>query len=66
MRSAFRRGIAGNWAWLVFAGATFLLQRTLRGDRGGVVSSLKLVPGEQVLITLRDRNASVEPSTDDS
>jgi hypothetical protein len=64
IRSAFQRGIAGNWAWLVFAGAAFVLRRTL-ADNGGVVSTLKLVPGEQLLITVRDANSptpfTVEP-----
>jgi hypothetical protein len=57
IRSAFQRGIAGNWAWLVFAGAVFVLRRTL-ADKGGVVSSVKLVPGEQLLITVRDANST--------
>ena len=53
VRAAFRRGIAGNWAWLVFAGAIFVLRRAL-ADKGGTVTSLKLLPGEQVLISVRD------------
>ncbi len=64
IRSAFQRGIAGNWAWLVFAGAAFVLRRTL-ADKGGAISTLKLVPGEQLLITVRDANSptpvTVEP-----
>jgi hypothetical protein len=56
IRSAFQRGIAGNWAWLVFAGAVFVLRRTLN-DKGGTISTLKLVPGEQLLITVRDANS---------
>jgi hypothetical protein len=53
VRTAFRRGIAGNWTWLVFAGAVFILRRTL-ADKGGVVETLNVVPGEQLLITVRD------------
>jgi hypothetical protein len=55
VRAAVRRGIAGNWAWLVIGLCTFVLRRVL-ADKGGVVSSLKISPGEQVLITVRDRN----------
>ncbi len=58
VRAAFRRGIAGNWAWLVFAGAVFVLRRAL-SDQGGPVTSLKLLPGEQVLISVRDGHGSV-------
>jgi hypothetical protein len=57
VRAAVRRGIAGNWAWLVIAASTFVLRRALSDKGGGVVSSLKLSPGEQVLISVRDRNA---------
>ena len=57
IRSAFQRGIAGNWAWLVFAGAVFVLRRTL-ADQGGTISTVKLVPGEQLLITVRDADSS--------
>jgi hypothetical protein len=56
LRAAFRRGIAGNWSWLVIALCIFVLRRTLN-DNGDVVSSLKLSPGEQVLISVRDRDA---------
>jgi hypothetical protein len=58
IRAAFRRGLAGNWAWLVFAAGTFVLRRTLSADRNDLVTSLKLSPGEQVLITVRDRHGS--------
>jgi hypothetical protein len=57
VRAAFRRGIAGNWAWLVIAGAVFILRRAL-ADKGGTVTSLKLLPGEQVLISVRDGNGN--------
>jgi hypothetical protein len=56
LRAAVRRGMAGDWTWFVLAGSVFVLRRTLR-DKGGVVSTIKLTPGEQVLITVRDRNA---------
>jgi hypothetical protein len=54
LRAAFRRGIAGNWAWLVIALCTFIWRRIL-ADRGGKVSSLKIAPGEQVLISVHER-----------
>ena len=58
LRAGVRRGIAGNWAWFLFAACTFVLRRTL-SDKGGVVSSLKISPGEQVLISVRDPHAPV-------
>jgi hypothetical protein len=39
------------------AGATFFLRRVLN-DRSSVVSSVRVSPGEQLLITVRDRNAA--------
>ncbi|HXP33127.1 MAG TPA: hypothetical protein VN820_03875 [Acidimicrobiales bacterium] len=56
LRAGVRRGIAGNWYWFLLAGATFVLRRVLN-DRTSVVSTLSVSPGEQVLITVRDRNA---------
>ena len=56
LRAAVRRGLAGNWTWLIAAGAAFVLRRALN-DKGGVVSTLKISPGEQVLISVRDPNA---------
>jgi len=56
LRAGVRRGIAGNWYWFLLAGATFILRRVLN-DRTSVVSTLSVSPGEQVLITVRDRNA---------
>jgi hypothetical protein len=47
-----------NWAWFVIAGCAFVLRRGFRG-RGAVVSSLKLSPGEQILISVRDRRTPV-------
>ena len=60
VRAAVRRGIGGNWTWLVLAASTYVLRRAL-ADRGGVVSTLKISPGEQVLISVRDRNAPPAP-----
>ncbi len=57
LRAGIRRGLAGNWYWFLLAGATFILRRVLN-DRSSVVSSLTVSPGEQVLITVRDRNAA--------
>jgi hypothetical protein len=47
--------VAGNWYWFLLAGATFFLRRVLN-DRTSPVSSVIVSPGEQVLITVRDRN----------
>jgi hypothetical protein len=48
LRTAFRRGMADrNWAWFVIAGCVFVLRRTLSDNRG-LVSSVKIEPGEQV------------------
>jgi hypothetical protein len=55
LRAGVRRGIAGNWYWFLLAGATFFLRRVLN-DRSSVVSNLTIAPGEQLLITVRDRN----------
>ena len=52
--------LAGNWYWFLLAGATFFLRRVLNA-RTGNVSSLTLSPGEQVLITVRDRNTEPVP-----
>jgi hypothetical protein len=57
LRAGMRRGMAGNWYWFLLAGATFFLRRVLN-DRTSVVSTLTVSPGEQVLITVRDRNAA--------
>lgn len=55
LRAALRRGMADqNWTWFVIAGCALVLRRGM-GDRGALVSSLKISPGEQVLITVRDR-----------
>ena len=57
LRAGVRRGVAGNWYWFLLAGATFFLRRVLN-DRTSVVSSVTISPGEQVLITVRDRHAA--------
>jgi hypothetical protein len=57
LRAGVRRGLAGNWYWFLLAGATFFLRRVLN-DRAGVVSTVTVSPGEQVLITVRDRKTS--------
>ena len=53
-----RRGLAGDWTWLVIALCAFVLRRSL-SDRGGVVSSLRISPGEQVLISVRNWDGPV-------
>ena len=60
LRAGVRRGLAGNWYWFLLAGATFFLRRVLN-ERTGNVSSLTISPGEQVLITVRDRNTEPVP-----
>jgi hypothetical protein len=56
LRAAVRRALAGNWSWLVIAICAFILRRALN-DKGGVVTSLRISPGEQVLISVRDAGA---------
>ena len=55
LRAGVRRGLAGNWYWFLLAGATFFLRRVLN-DRSSVVSTVTVAPGEQLLITVRDRD----------
>jgi hypothetical protein len=64
LRAAVRRGMAGDWTWLAMALCLYVLRRTLRDDGGGVVSSLKLAPGEQVLISVRDHASAPLPEVD--
>ena len=67
LRSGIRHGMADrNWAWLVIAGCAFILRRGLRGN-AGVVSSFEIAPGEQVLISVRDRDnpGTVTPPDED-
>jgi hypothetical protein len=61
LRTGLRRGLAGNWAWFVAAACAFVLRRTLN-DKGNLVTSLKIRPGEQVLISVRDRTTPALPS----
>jgi hypothetical protein len=61
LRAGVRRGFAGNWYWFLLAGATVFLRRVLN-DRSGVVSTLKVSPGEQVLITVREPRAGAGES----
>ena len=56
LRAGVRRGLGGNWYWFLLAAATFFLRRVLN-DRTSMVSTVTVSPGEQVLITVRDRNA---------
>jgi hypothetical protein len=53
VRAAVRRGLAGDWTWLVIAGSAFVLRRALR-PKDDIVSSLRIAPGEQILISVRD------------
>jgi hypothetical protein len=57
LRAGVRRGLGGNWYWFFLAGATWFLRRVL-SDRSSAVSSVKIAPGEQVLITVRDPKAA--------
>ena len=65
LRAGVRRGLAGNWYWFLLAGSTFVLRRVLN-DRTSVVSTVTVSPGEQVLITVRDRNAAPAPAAVDA
>ena len=56
LRAGVRRGLGGTWYWFLLAAATFFLRRVLN-DRTSPVSTVTVSPGEQVLITVRDRNA---------
>ena len=56
LRAAFRRGVAGDWSWMLIAVTAYVLRRALR-DRDDLVTHFKISPGERVLITLRDPHA---------
>jgi hypothetical protein len=59
LKAGLRRGMAErNWAWFVIAGCAFVLRRAL-SERGGVVSSLTISPGERVEISVWDHNGPV-------
>lgn len=50
-RAAFRRGLAGeHWAWLVLAGAAYLLRRARRPEDAS--TTLALEPGQRYLVRL--------------
>jgi hypothetical protein len=55
-----------NWAWFVIAACALILRRAL-SDKGAVISSIKIAPGEQVLISVSDRNTPIgsRPSAPD-
>ncbi len=42
-----------SWAWIVIGACAIVLRRALR-DKGGLVSSVKVAPGEQILISVHD------------
>ncbi len=56
LRAAVRRGLAGDWTWLVIAACAYVLRRALN-DEGDVVSSLRISPGEKLLISVREWDA---------
>jgi hypothetical protein len=56
LRAAVRRGLAGDWTWLVIAACAYVLRRALN-DEGDVVSSLRIAPGEKLLISVREWDA---------
>lgn len=50
-RTGVRRGFGGeHWAWLVIAGAAYVLRRARRPDER--VERIDLRPGERYLVTL--------------
>jgi hypothetical protein len=57
LRAGVRRGLGGSWYWFFLVGATWFLRRVL-SDRTSAVSSVKIAPGEQVLITVHDPKAA--------
>ncbi len=63
LRAGVRRGLGGHWYWFLLAGATFFMRRVLN-ERSGPVSTLKVAPGEQLLITVRDRKTPPPPAVD--
>ncbi|HVC14083.1 MAG TPA: hypothetical protein VND62_04405 [Acidimicrobiales bacterium] len=51
-RTGMRRGLGGeHWAWLVIAGAAYVLRRARRTDER--VERIDLKPGERYLVTLQ-------------
>jgi hypothetical protein len=63
VRTAIRRGLAGNLTWLAIAVCAIVLRRAL-WSRDGIVTSLRVSPGERLLISVTDPRAPetvVEP-----
>jgi len=56
IRSASRRGFAGQRGWLLVAGAAFVLRRARRADEP-VALSMPLKIGDRLLVTLSDPGA---------
>jgi hypothetical protein len=63
LRASVRRGLAGDWIWALIALCAFVLRRSLN-ERGGVVSSVRISPGERVLISVRNYDDPVFESED--
>jgi hypothetical protein len=57
VKAEVRRGLAGNWYWLLLAGSTYFLRRVLN-DRKIVVSNVTVSAGEQLVIAVRDRKTN--------
>ena len=57
MRAALRRGLAGNVTWLAIAVFAIILRRALWDRSGGLVTSLRVSPGERLLISVTDPRA---------
>ena len=61
-RTGVRRGLGGeHWAWLVIAGAAYLLQRARRPDDR--VERIDLKPGDRYLVTLQPEGGRQRPTT---
>jgi hypothetical protein len=63
LRASVRRGLAGDWTWALIALCAFVLRRSLN-ERGGVVSSVRISPGERVMISVRNYDDPVFESED--
>jgi hypothetical protein len=61
LRAAMRRGLAGDWIWLAVAASAVLFRRALR-PRDQLVHSLRIEPGEQILISVRGADDPPFPS----
>ncbi len=60
-RTGVRRGFGGeHWAWLVIAGAGYLLQRARRPDER--VERIDLEPGERYLVSIQSDGGRRSPS----